>query len=108
VYVARFGLDRETCGAVTGAIMATDLEHGKTKLDVDDSRERTYNLANEFVSWFKKRNKTIQCRELLGHDLSSEEGMDLRLKRTSLSRAALGLSGMSENSEGIIVAQLAG
>ncbi len=90
----RFGLDREeglrvagafgggmsrmgeTCGAVTGAFIVIGLKHGKTKADDDKAREKTYELANELVRRFKKRNATIRCRELLGHDLSTGEGRE--------------------------------
>ncbi len=91
-YGARSGLDRETglkvagafgggmarmggtCGAVTGAFMAIGLKHGKTKADDDEARERIYELANQFAARFKAKNGSIVCRDLLGHDLSTEEG----------------------------------
>ena len=94
MYGGRFGLDRETalrvagafgggmgrrgetCGAVTGAFMVIGLKHGKTKADDDEAREKTYELVNEFVRRFRERNRTILCRELLGHDLSTEEGRE--------------------------------
>ena len=94
VYGARFGLDRETalrvagafgggmgrmgetCGAVTGAFMVIGLKHGKTKADDDEAREKTYELVNAFVRLFRERNRTILCRDLLGHDLSTEEGRE--------------------------------
>lgn len=93
-YGERFGLDRvtayrvagafgggmarlgETCGAITGALMVIGLKHGKTKAGDDEAREKTYALANEFVGRFRKRNQSVLCRELLGHDLSTEEGRD--------------------------------
>ncbi len=99
MYGARFGLDRETafklagafgggmarrgetCGAVTGAFMVIGLKHGKARADDDDARERTYRLTNEFASRFIGRNRTIVCRELLGHDLSTEEGRDAVLEQ---------------------------
>jgi C_GCAxxG_C_C family probable redox protein len=66
----------ETCGAVTGAFMAIGLKHGKTRADDDESRERAYVFAQELAGRFRARNGTILCRELLGHDLSTEEGRD--------------------------------
>ena len=92
-YGTRFGLDRETalrvsgafgggmgrmgetCGAVTGALMVIGLKYGKTRDDDDDARERTYGLVKEFTDRFRARHKSIICRELLGHDLSTAEGM---------------------------------
>lgn len=93
-YGMRFGLDRETafkvagafgggmarmgetCGAVTGALMVIGLKHGKTKADDDEAREKTYELANQFALRFKARNKSVLCRELLGYDLSMEQGRE--------------------------------
>lgn len=66
--MARMG---ETCGAVTGAFMALGLKHAAGK----ESKEKLYALINEFVAKFKARNGSIICRELLGHDMSSAEGM---------------------------------
>lgn len=92
-YGGRFGLDRETalrvagafgaglarmgetCGAVTGALMVIGLKHGKTRADDDGAREKTYELVNDFVVRFKARNKSILCKELLGYDLGTPEGM---------------------------------
>ncbi len=90
----RFGLDREkalrvagafgagigrmgeTCGAVTGAFIVIGLKHGKTTADDDEAREKTYELVKKFTTLFKDRDRSILCRELLGHDLSTQEGRD--------------------------------
>ncbi len=98
-YGPRFGLDREkalrvagafgagmgrmgeTCGAVTGAFMVIGLKHGKTTADDDEAREKTYELVKEFTARFKGRNKTLLCRELLGHDLSTQQGRDAVLEK---------------------------
>jgi C_GCAxxG_C_C family probable redox protein len=64
----------ETCGAVTGAIMVLGLRHGTATTD-RESKERTYQQVAEFVRRFKARNGTVICRELLGCDLSTPEGL---------------------------------
>jgi len=91
-YGARFGLDREmafrvagvfgsgmgrgdTCGAVTGAFMVIGLKHGKTKGSDDLSQERADELARQFAERFIARNGSIVCRELLGCDISTSEGL---------------------------------
>ncbi len=76
--MARMG---ETCGAVTGAFMVIGLEHGKTKAGDDEAREKTYGIAQEFTARFKARNKSIVCRELLGHDLATEEGREAVMEK---------------------------
>jgi C_GCAxxG_C_C family probable redox protein len=68
----------ETCGAVTGAFMVIGLKHGMTKVEDQGAKTKTYKLIQEFVKRFKAHNSgTIICRELLGCDLSTSEGMRL-------------------------------
>ena len=69
--MARMG---ETCGAVTGALMAIGLKYGMTQAKDEAAREKTYKLAQEFMTKFKARHDSLVCRELLGYDLSSPEG----------------------------------
>ncbi len=70
--IARMG---KTCGAVSGAFMVIGLKYGKTKADDDDARERTYAVVGEFMERFISRNGSIICKDLLGHDLSTPEGL---------------------------------
>ena len=67
----------ETCGAVTGAFMAIGLKHSRSIAEDRQSREKTYSLVNEFVDKFRARNGSIICRELLGYDLSTPEGINM-------------------------------
>jgi C_GCAxxG_C_C family probable redox protein len=70
--MARMG---ETCGVVTGSMIALGLKHGKTKASDDDAKEKTYRLVLELVDKFKARNGSIVCRELLDCDMSTPEGL---------------------------------
>ena len=91
-YGPQFGLDRgnaikiagafgsgmgmgETCGAVTGALMVIGLKHARLNAGSLFSRDKTEEIAREFVARFKARNETTECRELLGCDVSSFEGL---------------------------------
>ena len=65
----------ETCGAVTGALMVIGLHHAKTRKGDDDSRERAYALAQELMDSFRERNGSLLCREILGVDVSTPEGI---------------------------------
>lgn len=62
----------ETCGAVTGAFLALGLS-----LASPDPAEKqaTYAAVRDFTERFKARNGSISCRELLGHDISTDEGL---------------------------------
>lgn len=65
----------ETCGAVTGSLMVIGLRHAKTRKDDDDSRELAYALAQELMDAFRERNGSLLCRDLLGVDVSTPEGI---------------------------------
>jgi len=92
-YAEQFGLDREaalkasaafgggmgrmgeTCGAVTGAFMVIGLKYGRTAVQDTQLHEKTNRLVKEFVDRFKSLNGSIVCRELLGCDLSTPDGL---------------------------------
>jgi C_GCAxxG_C_C family probable redox protein len=94
-YASDFGLDRElalklacgfgagmgrmceTCGAVTGAFMVIGLKYGKSVAEDNQAREKTYELVREFADRFKARNLSIVCRDLLGCDIGTPEGMKI-------------------------------
>jgi C_GCAxxG_C_C family probable redox protein len=66
--VARRG---QTCGAVTGALMALGLAQGA---DTPAGKEDTYRMGQEFLQRFESRHATILCRELIDCDISTPEG----------------------------------
>jgi C_GCAxxG_C_C family probable redox protein len=82
-----FGLDKEnalkvssgfgggmrmgaTCGAVTGAFMALGLKFGPDK---DKSRLR----IEEFIEKFKAINGSVDCKDLMGCDITTEAGLNI-------------------------------
>ncbi|MBN2185771.1 MAG: C_GCAxxG_C_C family protein [Candidatus Krumholzibacteriota bacterium] len=65
----------ETCGVVTGAVIVIGLKYAKTKAEDDGTKEKAYSLVREFVEKFKSQNGSTLCRELLGCDISTPEGM---------------------------------
>ena len=67
----------KTCGAATGAFMVIGLRYGKSTSDEEAARQKTYDLVNMFVRKFEEINGTIVCRELIGYDLTSEEGLNV-------------------------------
>jgi len=66
---AGMGRLQETCGAVSGAYLLIGLKYGKCVKDDEAAKEKTYTLIREFTKRFEERNKTTNCRELLGVDL---------------------------------------
>jgi len=65
----------DTCGAVTGAVMVLGLRHCSTDCGTPDGRAEVYDRVVDFADRFKQRNGSISCRELLGCDISTAEGM---------------------------------
>ena len=86
-YCEQFGLDRETalriacglgggmgrlqetCGAVSGAYLVIGLKYGQCAKDDAAAKEKTYALVQEFARRFEAKNKSTNCRALLGVDL---------------------------------------
>lgn len=66
-----------TCGAVTGAIMTLGIHAARIAGDEKEAKTKAYELARTFTSRFKERHGTIECRDLIGIDLSTEVGRAL-------------------------------
>ena len=65
----------ETCGAVTAAFMVLGLLAAKTGPGEDAGKKENYRLVNEFARRFRERHGSLLCRDLLGCDLFTPEGM---------------------------------
>lgn len=59
----------EVCGACTGALMALGLKYGDDKATSDE-------VCNRFLDEFREANGSYICRDLLGCDISTEEGVN--------------------------------
>jgi C_GCAxxG_C_C family probable redox protein len=71
---AGMGRQQEVCGAVTGAYMAIGAKYGMTTPAHTDAKENTYALVNEFSAKFRELHGSTICLDLLGCDMSTEEG----------------------------------
>jgi C_GCAxxG_C_C family probable redox protein len=74
-----------TCGAVTGALMVIGMKYGMTDASDPGAKAKTYAVANEFITEFLRRNHTINCTDLLGHNLSDPKELAL-VKENNLFR----------------------
>lgn len=59
----------EVCGACTGALMALGLKYG-------DDKATSNEVCVRFLDEFRDANGSYICRDLLGCDISTEEGVD--------------------------------
>ena len=64
----------EVCGACTGALMALGMRYGQFDLSDVESRAAQKAKAVQFLEEFEKREGSYICRDILGCDLSTEEG----------------------------------
>ena len=62
----------ETCGAVSGAIMALGILEGDNTSDIRDHKNSTYDLAEKFHAKFCEKHETAICRDLTGIDVTDE------------------------------------
>ncbi|TXT61015.1 MAG: hypothetical protein BAJALOKI3v1_830005 [Promethearchaeota archaeon] len=92
VYGVRYGMDRDAvlklaapfgdgvrstgnvCGAVIGAIMVLGLKYGNSKPSEYSKKENIDEIVNDFIEKFESMNESIKCDELIGCNLSTEEG----------------------------------
>ena len=65
---------QETCGAVTGAIMVLGLASGFKEGDGRDKLNEVYAKVRRLAEDFTRAKGTLKCRDLLGCDLTSDEG----------------------------------
>lgn len=65
-----------TCGAVTGALMAIGLRYRNLNVEDQESKELTYERGMNFIEQFISINGTIKCKELLNCDISTLEGRE--------------------------------
>jgi C_GCAxxG_C_C family probable redox protein len=71
----------EVCGACTGALMALGLKYGQAAENDIESRLKTNEVTDRFMAEFKKENGSYICKELLGCDLSTKDGIDFALEK---------------------------
>jgi C_GCAxxG_C_C family probable redox protein len=62
----------ETCGAVSGALMAIGLIFGSA---APEAKQEVYRLGQDFMHRFEDQHGSLLCRTLIGVDISTPEGL---------------------------------
>jgi C_GCAxxG_C_C family probable redox protein len=92
-FADRYGLDADTavrlatgfgvgmgrggaCGAVSGAVMALGLAGGGGGPDGAAAKAATYDRARAFYDRFLERHGSLICRDLMGLDPSTPDGLE--------------------------------
>ncbi|MEW6334480.1 MAG: C-GCAxxG-C-C family protein, partial [Thermodesulfobacteriota bacterium] len=57
------------------AMLVIGLKHGYTMPRDRETKEKTYALVRDFAGRFRQRNGSLLCRDLLGCDLTTAEGV---------------------------------
>ena len=78
------------CGAVTGALMALGMKYGATTGD-PKAKERMYLIAQDFMKRFEEQHGSLQCRVLVGADISTADGRAAMSERKTHSTVCTGL-----------------
>jgi len=65
-----------TCGAVTGAYMVLGLKYGMELSKDIEANEKTYQIISEFSRQFQENNGSLMCKEILGCNINTPEGLD--------------------------------
>lgn len=66
----------EVCGAATGGVLVVGLKYGQTKPDDAEAKQLCNQKTIEFMEAFRRRNRLMRCRELLGQDNTTAEGRE--------------------------------
>ena len=121
VYARDFGIDPETaeklaspfgagvaktgeiCGAVSGALMVIGLTQKREDIGNATAREKVYGLARRFIEEFTERNKSVNCTELVGYDLSDpKQFAEAREKKVFATRCSKIVRDAGEILDGIL------
>lgn len=67
----------ETCGAVIAAYMALGLKYGPDNMEEENQEKKVASIIknNTFNEKFKEKYDSFMCRELMGADFSTKEGL---------------------------------
>jgi C_GCAxxG_C_C family probable redox protein len=89
------GRQGETCGYVTAAILI--LAHAHNDKDEAQARKKTHPVVMELIRRFKERYGTTMCKELLGADFSTEEGLKKILKEELVAKHCYSEGGIGQH-----------
>ena len=74
-------LQADACGAFTGALMVIGLKYGHFDPEqLQAQKEVMMAKSGEFRKKFFEKHPTCNCKELLGHDVSTPEGFRVAIE----------------------------
>jgi C_GCAxxG_C_C family probable redox protein len=85
------GHNDELCGVVSGGLMVIGMKHGRVQADDLAAKEKCHALAGDFFREFRDKHGSIRCTDLLGCNLSTDEGMEEAREKNLFSTRCLDL-----------------
>lgn len=73
-----------TCGCVTGALMALGLKYGYSEPGSTEQKNMLLTKKSEFEQKFIVEYGSVECKEILGYDLSKLEEMKVIMEKNLL------------------------
>jgi C_GCAxxG_C_C family probable redox protein len=73
VFAGGMARNGEVCGAVVGSLMAISLKHGRN--DLEQPELKAHALGGRLMRAFNEEMGALRCRELIGMDISTQEGL---------------------------------
>jgi C_GCAxxG_C_C family probable redox protein len=64
----------ELCGAVSGALLALSMKHGRGDLESVDAKTKTYELGRHFMAEFRAMHGSCVCEQILGVNIGTSQG----------------------------------
>jgi C_GCAxxG_C_C family probable redox protein len=80
---AGIGRMGRTCGAVSAAFLVIGLKFGHISAEDQVQKELAYQIARTFAGRFQDRLGSLECRHLLGYDLSNPDQLQ-RIREMAL------------------------
>ena len=62
--------------------MVIGMKYGRTRLDDPEAEDKTYPVANVFMTEFLRRNHSLNCTDLIGYNLSDRHALVLAREKT--------------------------
>jgi len=85
------GCEGEVCGAVNGAALTIGLKVGsESEVGSREAKKEAYRKVRQFSERFKALHGSLACREILGCDLSTEEGLQEAREKDLFSKVCPG------------------
>ena len=82
------GMMGDACGAVTGAFMILGMQYGG---EDKNARTKACAMVREFADRYRARHGAIACRDLVGCDISTPEGVQTMRENKLRSKICTGL-----------------